>query len=73
MRTLSVVEMDAVAGGENTFVENFIGCAADTFTGAVLGAGAGVITGAGAAFTGIVGAFLYNLSSDACNALPAPY
>ena len=73
MRTLTVMEMDAVAGGENSFVENLFGCAADTFTGAALGAGAGAITGAGAAVTGIVGAILYNLSSDACNALPAPY
>ena len=73
MRTLSVEEMDTVAGGGNTFAQNFLGCAADTFTGAALGAGAGAITGAGAALTGIVGAILYNFASDACNALPSPY
>ena len=42
MRTLTVMEMDAVSGGaEKSFLQNLAQCTADTLTGAAIGAGLG--------------------------------
>ena len=70
MRTLTVMEMDAVSGAEGkSFLQNFAQCTADTMTGAAVGAGIGAITGAGAPVLIVLGAISFNLGSDACNAL----
>ena len=78
MRTLTVTELDAVSGGTRegngkSFIQNFAQCTADTLTGAAVGAGAGAATGVAAVPLAIIGAVAFNLGSDACNALPAPY
>ena len=70
MRTLTVMEMDAVSGGEEkSFLQNLAQCTADTLTGAAIGAGLGAALGAGAAIFATVGAISHNLASEACSAL----
>lgn len=81
MRELNVMEMDAVLGGTGnssggngrSFIQNFAQCTADTITGAAVGAGAAAALGVGAVPFAIFGAVSFNLGSDACNSLPAPY
>ena len=69
MRTLTVLEMDAVAGGQEgkSFVQNFARCTVDTAIGAVAG------SALGGPVVGAIVAIAANLASDACNALPSPY
>lgn len=71
MRTLTLMEMDAVAGGEGangkSFAQNFGQCVIDTATGAAVGGTMGGTLGA------VVVAIIANLRSEACNALPSPY
>ena len=71
MRTLAVMEMDAVSGGEEkSFLQNFAQCTADTLMGGAAGAAVGVATGGTAlAPLVIIGLIAGNLGSDACNAL----
>ncbi len=74
MRMLTVMEMDAVAGGEKSFLQNFGQCTVDTLIGGAAGAALGAATGGVAtAPLFILGLFAGNFGSDACNALPKPY
>ena len=69
MRTLTVLEMDAVVGGQEgkSFLQNFARCTLDTAIGAAAG------SALGGPVAGAIVAIAANLGSDACNALPAPY
>ena len=77
MRTLTVMEMDAVAGGdaatgvkEDSLVQRVAQCTVDTMVGAATGAALGLATGgAGVVPLTILGAIAGNLASDACNSL----
>ena len=68
MRVLTVMELDAVSGGNGkSFLQNFGQCTLDT----ALGAAAG--SAIGGPWVGAIVAIAANLGSDACNALPSPY
>lgn len=69
MRTLTVMEMDVVAGGGegDSFLQNFARCTLDTAIGAAAG------SAIGGPVAGAIVAIAANLASDACNALPSPY
>ena len=72
MRSLTVLEMDAVYGGaeEDSFIQRFGQCTVDTLMGGAAGAAIGVATG-GTAMVPlvIIGLIAGNLASDACNSL----
>jgi len=65
MRALTVMEMDAVSGGNGkSLIQNIGQCTVDTGIGAAAGAAIGGLVG------GAVVAIAASLASDACNALP---
>ncbi len=70
MRTLTVVEMESISGGDDPFLKNLGQCTVDTLVGGAAGAALGVATG-GVAMTPLVilGLIAGNLGSNACNAL----
>ena len=75
MRELTVMEMDAVLGGNgessdgngNSFLQNVGQCTFETALGAATG------MAIGGPWLGAIVAIAANLGSDACNALPSPW
>ena len=76
MRALTVMELDAVSGGNGkSFLQNIGQCTVDTLAGGAAGAALGLATAPVTAglsvkpliVLGLIGG---NLGSDACNALP---
>ena len=72
MRSLTVLEMGAVSGGEeeDSLVQRLGQCTVDTLMGGAAGAALGIATG-GTALVPLVilGLFAGNFASDACNSL----
>ena len=72
MRSLTVLEMGAVSGGEeeDSLVQRLGQCTVDTLMGGAAGAALGIATG-GTVLVPLVilGLFAGNFASDACNSL----